>query len=560
LNKAPDGSSTGLSAERIFSAAPLLQPESVPAAALVELGAPSVAAASGSANEALAIAVMSSYVVDWKWLATLLPPSLGDCTIAVNWLPETRDSENPICRFGVGSRIVALRDGTEGTPGRQIRVVHAAQGKGLMHAKMGVLRFTTFARVFVTTANFTLDDWVNMGQGTWAHDFPIANDDDAAAAAPDVTADSFTGDLWRALAILGLDAFAGSALRGVDLSTATARLVLSAPHATVMGALVLHQRQPDADACSGASDDSDDDSNPVQRGVDVETAEDLASDTARAAYRGLSGCRNGIGSLRRAVRAARAACQHEISRPLPSPMLVGDASTAPKTLAAPSLNWNVGLATFQASSIGGITDDVLREIESAVGAPAVHALFPSVNSVQAQLDAGHVGAITLRCFQMGQSTLMRQRWHDLTTLLPFHSKLMWHEVPASSASVPGTVAGWLFVGSHNLTSDSWCFTRRIPASSGGGAFDSDPRNIEIGVVVPYVRPSVIGSVLPTEFGVPAAVAAPAAGPNPFVFLRHRAMVMEAGERSGMVHADASDAALYHWSKFVDEYSNPFGRH
>jgi hypothetical protein len=471
--------------------------------------------------------VLVSYVVDWDWLATVLPAHV-DTTVCINWLPETRDSEEPIAKFEVGTRLAQLPAGRANdsvktsTPVRpNIRVVHPLLEAGLMHAKLGFLDFGCFLRVFVASANLTLDDWTNLSQAVFFVDLPPAKvDGDSQRAAPE----PFESQLRDAVAMLGLADQAFPIMSRFDFSGVDARIVLSVPSQVLTAALAPQaQASVDQEEDDDEEDEEDDDHHSV--GVSPEQ---------RAAYQRVGG-KNGMDSLADAVAWARAQVEARAGGTCP---------------------WSSTPVVYQASSIGGITDDLLAYIERSVGStPAAPlqcvALFPSLASVQGQLAQNNHGAITLRCFQMNNVTLWSQRWHDLTSATPFHSKLLHH----TCRGVHGEEFGWVYSGSHNFTADSWCFTRRIPVAA-AASFRSNPRNFELGVVIPCGPSTPLSRIVPADF-FPAAPPPAGAQPDPFVFLKHRGVIMDALRQADFSN---SDPARYHWHKFLSEYHNPYGRH
>lgn len=418
-----------------------------------------------------AAAWIASYVVDWQWLATVVPSGMP-LTVCVNWLPETLDSENPIARFDVGMRRAKL----PGT-GAPVTVVHADLGDtGLMHAKLLLVDFGTFMRVAVCTANLTADDWANLGQVVWCYDAPIGG-----GASP------FADDLCEALDWMRLKGASAPPVARFNFTNCPARLVLSVPQALVL--------EPE----DGDDEDGDDD--------DIPPEEPLY--TVRA---------NGFDCLQQRVKWC-----HEQLPP----------------------DFEAGYLIAQASSVGGISDALMGRLRAAAALPDVaplRVLFPSKRSVQAQLAAGNVGAVTLRCFQQPSTALVQQCMVDLPSPLPFHSKVLFATDPARHCS-------WVCAGSHNLTSDSWCFDRRAKGAA-------DPRNLELSVVQPIGPDAApLAAWLPAEFF--CAGAAPGL-PDPFVFLADRAMIRDAGAQ--LPNLAGASPLTYHYTKFVAEYSNPFGRH
>lgn len=435
-----------------------------------------------------------SYIVDWEWILNILPPNLEHLFFCVNWVPETQNSENPLPkRWKEGTREMEYL-------GRHFVVHHPVLAGGLQHAKLLLFEFDDYLRVVVTSANLTLDDWSNLGQIFWFFDAPRRNTSGGNVASP------FSEDLKVTLNWLQVDA---GFVDGFDFSGTDCRLILSAPCQ-----ILALAAQPDGD------DDDDEESRAFHGGLTTEQKNHFRSLSAKPL--GLDGLSEVLGR--------------------------------PSAGGMPPCGQGI---IYQASSVGGITDQLLRRFtDSAFGSgsaailwpkinEALHVPFPSMDSVTTQLEQGRVGAITLRLFQSAGSTLSKKCLHDWPSSVPFHSKVLTHTCGDANCSFRFTCAG-----SHNFTSDSWC--------SGRNAQRSDPRNFELSVVATGKTADLSG-VMPASFFQTVH----SINYQPFVYLRHKRRVLEIGSKSrgaasiskfGNKHLD------YHWEKFQEEVDDDFGRH
>jgi hypothetical protein len=464
--------------------------------------------------------VLASYIADWRWLASIVPPTVSTLAVSVNWTPETHDSEDPIARFDVGSREVAL----PGLCSPKCHVVHPPLDRGLQHAKLLLLDFGGFLRIVVASGNLTLDDWLHLGQSLFIVDVPRRSDGSKEEQAHTPV---FEQQLRTAVTVLGLALWGLPLLDQFDLTHVEARLVLSVPDrlAVESAHACAAAVSPSGLADTGSDEDHDD----GIRDLDVDVIAALASCHKR----------NGLRSLQAAVAWARAS--------------IGSSAT----FSSP--------AVYQASSVGGVSDDLLAlfdDVTQGAASGGLLALLPSVSSVRHQLTLHNYGAVTSRCFQAPPSQLFRNRFVDLRTDVAYHTKLLVHTADDGR--------GWFYSGSHNFTADSWCFDRRVPPAS-RSSFDPNPRNIELGVVLLFTGDSSPMRVLPPGFQAGARSAAGAAIAStsfePFTFLKHKALILSASHQASAEGATPpfgqsgkTDPAWFHWHKFLAEFHDDFGRH
>ena len=234
---------------------------------------------------------------------------------------------------------------------------------------------------------------------------------------------------------------------------------------------------------------------------------------------------------------------------------------------------------YLASAVGGISPPVYKALVDALTATdAVKRLVvpvPSLATVSEQLQCT-VGSITARCFQVPRSPVWGDGFVDFeeSRAKAFHCKVLLCADPSSQDENEG----WAFVGSHNLTADCWLSGRcRVE-----GKLLSDPRNFELGVFIPNAKKQVV-PFLPPEVrdcwrrtcsaGVLLPwTSMPQSGPSaPFKFFDHKGMILEKGssivprpseerEAVSSVKGRKYRQRWYHWWKFVEEFSNNFGRH
>ena len=559
-------------------------------------------------------ALFCSYVVDWEWLALelALAPAVtaasqqqGDSaatiSVVVNWAPETYNSEDALPQFfSEGCRVVTV---TPGTPtARAIRVIHPPLGGGLMHVKLAVLDFGDFVRVVVGSANLTCDDWCNLHQAFFvAEGTPLASpidvsDDAAAAGASPFGAEVESALGWMAVPPELVSAFRLRDLCWPTLPPATA-LVLSVPHGLHVALTKLPHELPSLELPSSQST-----LGPRRRlhpgMVQAAQSEDA---TRRAFYESwavgaaklLARYAPPLDVLRRCVMGIELAAAAAAAAGTDGSVVAGAA------VAGGCARCAATSVVYQASSVGGVTDALLRHFAAATDAaepyppdadaapPPSGALprtakigtpFPSRCDVLVGASGGWCGAITLRYFQMVHTELHRAGWVPLALSggpTP-HTKLLYRDCGRSACA-----ARWLVLGSHNFTADCWAFAKAFR-----------PRNFELSVFVPLAsRDATVASMFPEQCNF--ALSSPEGSGRAderFVFLHDKRSFLEVARAAAVARAErvaaACDALMhglaadrveglggaeqvravlrkaltFHWSKFEGEVHDDFGRH
>ncbi|KAJ9075679.1 hypothetical protein DSO57_1033620 [Entomophthora muscae] len=156
-------------------------------------------------KESLQKAIISSFVVDKKWLEGFLKPEVSVCLI-----------ENSESKDFKGARLI----------GPKYLVVHPpTKGFGSMHAKIMLLIYPHFLRMTVGSANLVPHDWVWIENLVYVQDFPRKNEKSKRAKV-----DSGLGqDILRFLKHLSVPDAVGEALHDFDFSNAQVELVFSIP-------------------------------------------------------------------------------------------------------------------------------------------------------------------------------------------------------------------------------------------------------------------------------------------------------------------------------------------
>eukprot|EP00698_Gefionella_okellyi_P016757 TRINITY_DN4816_c0_g1_i1.p1 TRINITY_DN4816_c0_g1~~TRINITY_DN4816_c0_g1_i1.p1 ORF type:complete len:567 (-),score=87.47 TRINITY_DN4816_c0_g1_i1:1388-3088(-) len=178
-------------------------------------------------------ALITSFMVDDKYIRELIPLPVP-VTIVQHYNSNTQQAGH----YSAGDHTTV--------------VFPPMLPRGNMHAKLGLLVYPGFLRVVITSANFTPEDWLRIGQVTWVQDFP-RHADAMAAQQQSISEEGFARTLARVLHAMKLQP---DWLKQYDMSAAAAILIPSVPgyHEASMQSLYGHlclrqhlRRVPDAD-------------------------------------------------------------------------------------------------------------------------------------------------------------------------------------------------------------------------------------------------------------------------------------------------------------------------
>ncbi|KAJ1678595.1 hypothetical protein EV182_003731, partial [Spiromyces aspiralis] len=167
------------------------------------------------APDGLQKAIISTFVLDFNWLLSMLPPSTRLCLIR-HWDPGTGDRPGV---FQITENIVA---------------VHPSVARyGSIHAKFAVLFYPTYVRVIVSSANYIPYDWEAIQNVVYVQDFSYRNGpNQAASRSGDPDPKQFGLTLIAMLEAMGAPKSVVESISTIDFSTATGYLVASVPRAS----------------------------------------------------------------------------------------------------------------------------------------------------------------------------------------------------------------------------------------------------------------------------------------------------------------------------------------
>lgn len=448
-----------------------------------------------------------------------------------------------------------------------------------MHVKLTVVQFETlhnegvaarsFTRVVIGSANLTADDWCNLRQGFFVAESnwggsKIQPADSAACDGDSAVASSAFGNQvedvlrWLSLPLeivssLRLSCTAGETWSNVPDKT---RLIFSVPSTlqnairdqqnTFMKKLKRNSRQNQDYVPKRKDDDEDEDCSE-----NMIPTEDSLPPLEAPSSTNSSGLHSGRKFSKHAVTA------HEKRKEFYSEFLpvvfdlndkyvpplqvlrncIESISTPAPSLALSALDLRKKKIVYQASSVGGVSDVLLRHFIAATDAtlpypPPNSALsvngrfagdekekvegreeeeltaaallrireklergtiitpFPSVSSVvNNAARGGWCGAITLRYFQLAGTKLHSTGWRRMSCVSgadtdegpTCHTKLIYDASSlspswSSSSSSSLSTSAWLVLGSHNFTADCWAFAKQML-----------PRNFELSVFIPLSK-------------------------------------------------------------------------
>jgi phosphatidylserine/phosphatidylglycerophosphate/cardiolipin synthase-like enzyme len=144
-----------------------------------------------------------------------------------------------------------------------------------------------------------------------------------------------------------------------------------------------------------------------------------------------------------------------------------------------------------------------------------------------------VGCITSRYYQQPGSALHKTLRDTGPTEFCLHSKVAFHVCDSENSA-----CHWVYMGSHNLTKDSWW-----------------NNNYEGGVIV------MGADVTPFINAMPYQWKALKPCREPFRFYPSKEAIRAAGHKLQDREGKEWDPAEhYHWYRFLEEFENNFGRH